>query len=371
MKLYKNIKILLFIFLLPINLIHHLLGFRIVKMNYRRIGHLISEYDAILNIYGVDQKLIYFCINKSLCANRGVLDIISKSHTVFTNRILVLLLESMTRWGRLSVLNTDKYIQANFEAAEYPRVLNNVLARDFKKKLVKDLEGCRSALLINFFGMIPSWYVCIHIRSNDEEYADGEIQKYRNTKLVNMRKSIDFIRKKGGSVILMGGKNRSERVPFDEYFDYTNSKYKSEFNDIALISGCKFFLGNTSGLFQVATFFDISCGISNVVPLSVAPFSEKDIYIYKHHYDNVNKKFLDFSEVKMLGFETERSKWHLQSRISLIENSDEEIESLCIAMYNQVIFGKEIEPTVYGYAKLDQTYYGYHSFAKLDPSFKL
>ena len=58
-----------------------------------------------------------------------------------------------------------------------------------------------------------------------------------------MRKSIDFIRKKGGSVILMGGKNRSERVPFDEYFDYTNSKYKSEFNDIALISGCKFFLG--------------------------------------------------------------------------------------------------------------------------------
>lgn len=340
-------------------------------MNYRRIGHLISEYDAILNIYGLNQKRIYFCINKSLCANKNVLDIISKSHILFTNKIMVILIESMTRWGQMSILDASIYIQANNEAAEYPKVLGNIAVSEFKKSVAKELDGLRSTLLINFFGMIPNWYVCIHIRSNGDEYEDTEIQKYRNTSLAKMKKSIDFIQSKGGSIILMGAKKRSEIVNFDNFFDYPSSGYKSELNDIALISGCSFFLGNSSGLFQVATFFEISCGLSNIVPLSVAPFSANDIYIYKHHYDNLNHKFLDFNEVKMLGYESERFRWHLQNRISLVENSSDEVESLCIAIYKQVILGEKITPIVYGYAKLNSNYYGYHSLAKLDPSFKL
>lgn len=352
-------------------MVHHLLGFRVVKMNYRRIGHLISEYDSILNLYGQNQYRIYFCINKNLCANKSVLDLIANTHILFTEKICVLIIESMTRWGNLSIFDASKFIQADNVAAEYPKILNETTLNDYKLKVVNSFSESRNTLLFKIFGEIPKWYVCIHTRNNDDHYSDGEIQKYRNAKLANLRGSVEFIKKKGGTVILMGGNSRTEEINFNGFYDYATSEFKSELNDIILISGCKFFLGCTSGLFQVATFFNIPCGLANVVPLAVSPFSGKDIFIYKHHYDNLENRFLNFEEVKDLGFESERAAWHLQKRLSLIENSEEEIESLCKKMYKQVILKEEILPTIYGFATLNKSYYGYHSLAKLDPSFIL
>jgi putative glycosyltransferase (TIGR04372 family) len=38
--------------------------------------------------------------------------------------------------------------------------------------------------------------------------------------------------------------------------DYA-SKYRTDFGDIYLPAKCKFFLGNTAGIYQVSTIFDI------------------------------------------------------------------------------------------------------------------
>ncbi len=371
MSIYKIIKIILYIVLLPINLIHHFLGYKVVKINYRRIGHLVSEYDYILTTYAVDNKYIYFAIQKNECANKYLIELISRSHRLITNKALVLLIESMTRWGRYSVVDTSQVILANHGPALYSKILNESNPSIYKNQIKNELNSERSKLLTKIFGSVPDWYVCIHVRTDDDKYKDGEIQEYRNSKVKSFKKAVDYINNKGGLVILMGSKNRVEKINFNNFFDYASSNYKSDINDIILISGCKFFLGSTSGLFQVATFFNIPCGLSNVVPLSVSPFSKNDFYIYKHHYDNFTNRFLNFDEVKSIGLESERSKWHLQNRITLVENTEEEIENLCKIMFDQVILGKEVPKTVYGYAKLNPAYYGFYSMSKLDPTFDL
>jgi len=370
-QIFEIYKVLLFIVLFPINLLHHFIGFRVVKLNYRRIGHLISEYDSILLTYGLNNKYIYFAIPEDSCANKYFLKIISMSHVLFSKRIIVHLIQSMTRWGSFSVCDSSKFILAERNSALYPKLLNEVNFSIFKKQIAEDLKAERHELLTNIFGSVPDWYVCIHIRSNDDEYLDREMQKYRNSSLINLRKAVNFIKSKNGRVLLMGPKKRMKRDFEDGYFDYASSALKSDFNDIVLISGCKFFLGCTSGLFMVATFFGIPCGLSNIVPLTVSPFSKNDFYIYKHHFDTVNKKYLNFDQVKNIGLESERVQWHLQTKIQLVENSEEEIESLCKILYDQEILGNKIHHAIHGYAKLDSSYYGFHSLSRVDPSFVL
>jgi putative glycosyltransferase (TIGR04372 family) len=365
------IKIALFIFLLPINLMHHAIGYRLININYRRIGHLVSEYDSILNIFKEDNKYIYFCIDEKQCANKFLLELISEKYRVYRCKLIIIILESMTRWTNLSIIDVSEFIQANCTAATYPLLLNNSINKEYKNKLIKKYESERSKLLNIFFKKIPDWYVCVHYRSNDDKYPDGKIQEFRNSSLSNLKSAINYINNCGGSVILMGSNNRSEQVVFSNFYDYPNSIFKSDKNDILLISGCKFFLGSTSGLLQVATFFDIPSAVTNCTPLSISPFHRNDIYIYKHYFDNTSKVLLGYNELLSLGLVENRSTWQNIENISLIENTEKEIESLVVLMNNTLDRNFGIKNKKYGYSKLNKKYYGYNSEAKVDPSFDL
>jgi putative glycosyltransferase (TIGR04372 family) len=212
----------------------------------------------------------------------------------------------------------------------------------------------------------------VHYRSNDDKYQDGCIQEYRNSSLSNLKMAINYINNCGGCVILMGSSNRSEQVDFSNFYDYPSSIFKSDKNDIILISGCKFFLGSSSGLFQVATFFDIPSALANCAPLSISPFHRNDIYIYKHYFDKKSKMLLGYDELLSLGLVENRSTWHNIKNICLIENTEKEIESLVVLM-NKTLDGNIVVKNnkKFGYSKLNKNYYGYKSEATIDPSFDL
>ena len=85
------------------------------------------------------------------------------------------------------------------------------------------------------------WFVTIHMRepSYRGETKDNTTQDFRNVNIDDYKDSIREIIKMGGNVIRVGDSNMTKIENFKGFFDYANSKYKSEFMDVFFWSKIK------------------------------------------------------------------------------------------------------------------------------------
>jgi putative glycosyltransferase (TIGR04372 family) len=179
--------------------------------------------------------------------------------------------------------------------------------------------------ILKQLGIHDKPYVCIHNRTSDylaEAFPSFNFRyhDYRDCSIQNYMMAAEWLTTQGIYVVRMGQVAVDPMVTDNPMIiDYTNNN-RTDFGDIYLPAHCKFFLGNTAGIWLIATIFGRNNATANNVPFDMTPLLKGDLYIYKN-IDLAFEQQLDFG---IQAFES--------SSITVTENSAEQILHLAMEM---------------------------------------
>ena len=175
-----------------------------------------------------------------------------------------------------------------------------------------------------------------YLEKKDREFGqkiDRFYHNYRDCSINNYLMAAEFLARKGIYAIRIGEVIKDKLfVNNSKIIDYA-SRYRSDFGDIYLPAKCKFFLGNTAGLFCASLIFNIPVALANFIPIGAPPLSARDIFIPKKLWLTKYKRFLTFREIIEMGaHEWAYTQNYLDNGIEVIENTPEEILELAKEM---------------------------------------
>jgi putative glycosyltransferase (TIGR04372 family) len=184
-------------------------------------------------------------------------------------------------------------------------------------------------------------FVCFHAR--DKAYLDKAFSSrppdgwsyhdYRDCDIENYFPAVEQLASKGLYALRMGHfveKPLAGRDP--KIIDYA-SRFRSDFVDVWLLARCKFFLGNTAGLYSLATTFNTPVAVANWTPFGVTPFRREDLVIHKKYWDTRENRAIGFRELWARKADyLISSEEYTRAGIRLIENTAEEILALAQEM---------------------------------------
>ena len=181
--------------------------------------------------------------------------------------------------------------------------------------------------------------MCLHARDaaylNKQWEGGDSYREFRNCSIENYVEAAKYVVKQGGFALRMGAaveKPLESKVRSKKIIDYA-VHHRSDFGDIYLSAKCKFFLGNTAGLYDVATIFSVPVAIANVIPLNYPPLRSTDLFIPKKIWSERQKRFLTFREMlnsEIIDFLNPQE--YTNAGLTPHENSPEEILDLAIEM---------------------------------------
>jgi putative glycosyltransferase (TIGR04372 family) len=177
-----------------------------------------------------------------------------------------------------------------------------------------------------------AWFVCLHVR--DPGFRGREKQQcFRNADVNTYRAAIASIAARGGWVIRVGDRGMQPMAPMEHLIDYAHSQAKSDWMDVFLCAGCRFFIGSQSGLSLVPGTFGVPCAMTNWASLGTPPWSGKDLFLPKLCWSEKEKRYLTFAEIvrSPLGYAQLTETFSFQ-RVQLQDNSAEEINDLVLEM---------------------------------------
>ena len=198
-----------------------------------------------------------------------------------------------------------------------------------------------------------SQHVCIFAK--DRLYTDSPdtvldpksywgTRDFRNCNIKNYLPAAHYLAEEGIYVFRMGIHHPEELLPDDIHpniIDY-NGKVRStlddpDFSDAYLQATCKFFLGCTSGIYQLSSIFGVPVAYANMVPYGECGRMDHDIFIVKKCRNRANGEFIPIQEMINMGVDSdwltleEIEKLENQG-IEFVENTDEEILDLAKEM---------------------------------------
>lgn len=156
---------------------------------------------------------------------------------------------------------------------------------------------------------IDTWFVCFHARdaaylsrrrgfgrtTGQPSYFDCSIRSYYE--------SMKMIEAKGGAAIRMGAlvdERMPEFLQRGRIVDYA-TKHRTDFMDVYLPAHCKFFVGSSSGLFNVARIFNVPYLLTNLAPFPwVGKSGPRNLDIPKLLRRKGDGSFLTFRELRDL-----------------------------------------------------------------------
>lgn len=235
-----------------------------------RIGHLVSEPDC----YAKDRlmwgrrEIGVIALRRSRIANEALLRHWSKYYAVFTNDFAVSLLWPFETFPFL-VRDLGPYMVAmNATAGCYA-----TYARwGHRPPLLALDEAERSAgraALARLGVPDGAWFVCVHSREGGYSPRDEHWHTHRNSDIADYIPAMEAIVAAGGWCIRMGDPTMRPLPAMAGVVDYALSAEKSAAMDVFLCAECRFFVGNTSGLYIVAAAFGRPSALANMTPLSV------------------------------------------------------------------------------------------------------
>jgi putative glycosyltransferase (TIGR04372 family) len=186
--------------------------------------------------------------------------------------------------------------------------------------------------LLDHMGVNKNPYVCIHDRSS--HYLESKFpgnnfsyHNFRDCSIDNYLKAAEWLTTKGVYVVRMGEVIASPlKTNNPMIIDYA-TKHRTDFGDAFLPGTCDFFLGNTAGLYLVATIM--------ARPVDHTPLLKEDVFIFK----NLS---IPFSLIHEIGFEMMESNMGMLEEIfqknntSIEENTADQILDLSIEMYERL-----------------------------------
>ena len=190
-----------------------------------------------------------------------------------------------------------------------------------------------------------AWFVCVHSREGGYSPGDEWQHSFRNASISDYTDAMRAIVARGGWCIRVGDPTMRPLDPIPGVVDYARSSSKSDWMDLFLCARCRFFLGNTSGLFGLAGIFGKPSALANMTPLSVvyAQFPG-DISIPKLLID-AQGRFLSLPEA----FAGEASELFLapefaERGLKTVDNTPQEIAELAIEMLDRLDGNVKDEP---------------------------
>ncbi len=174
-------------------------------------------------------------------------------------------------------------------------------------------------------------FVCVAARTsvyNKKTIGHDFCYDYRNTNFNDYKLALNFLQQNGITTVRMG--RLEEKIEMmGNCIDYAG-KYADDFNDLYLLSNCKFILTTSSGILYIATFFSKPAFVVNGLFTSFGyggtPYTDMDLYIPRKYYDIRKERYLTLRE--MAKIESECLIWgerYEKKGICFIDNTAEEI----------------------------------------------
>lgn len=270
--------------LLPISALGHLLGFRRVTIFTDRIGHLAAEFDCFekeRRLGRLPPNRFWFVLApKSRVANLHLLNYWKPYIHVISNPLACALLKLIT-WKGFMVHDINDYILAFGKSARYYEI-NSAWGNRPPLLSLSDADHKCAQILLSELGLpTGAWYVCFHNREEGFSPQDEVIHSHRNANIDSLISAMQFVVSQGGWCIRMGDSTMQPLPSIPGVVDYAHHDLHSEQADVLLCAGCKYFVGNSSGLWILASIFGVPCALVNMIPISTLGYSPSDISIPK------------------------------------------------------------------------------------------
>lgn len=302
-----------------------LAGARIGVLNHTRIGHLAAntEYYLRRRDAGADrgEETRVFLSSSKPC-NRQLQDMIKRRLPVVESSLLA----AAVATARLRWPDSPVWIDLSSVGPDDWELWGKT-----KPQLsFTDDEERRGRELLRSMG-IPEGapFVCFAMR--DKAYLDGHLKSqsfryhdYRDGDVANCLPAAEWLAGRGIYVLRLGA---AVGKPFESsdsrIIDYA-SRFRTDFGDIYLLGRCKFFLGDTAGLFWPPSILGRPTALMNIVPLThlqPVPNSMLMPKIYKK-----SGRALGFRQVVASGYEAFlRAEQYEAAGVELEQNTPEDI----------------------------------------------
>lgn len=291
-----------------------------------RIGHLASNSEYWLRKQypkrRPDEKFILLAPED--LANHQLVAMIGRVVPVIKSSILYGIVSAANRrWPRLSIWSD--FIETGGLDYDLWKSTGPQLAFTSEEVL-------RGQELLRAMGIAEGApFVCFAMR--DKAYLETQqlglswrYHDYRDVDIDNCRLMAEWLASRGIWVLRMGAVvEKSFGADNPRIIDYANH-YRSDFGDIFLLGHCKFFVGDTAGIFWPACILGVPVALTNQVPITHLCPVPGSMVMPKKYYRSVEGDLLGYREVvesRLDGLFFLQD--YEQAGISLLENTPEEI----------------------------------------------
>jgi putative glycosyltransferase (TIGR04372 family) len=327
-----------------------------VVIPVRFLGHLACEPDLWVKdqALGTRPKTIDILLaSRETVANRRLLSYWRRHFWVVEHPFLCRALESLAAHGGLKI-DPVEYVRNHDTARHtYGAVKVHTVLRNWGERppvlALGDDDRRRGREVLSRLGMPDdAWFVCVQNRepTYDLKYksewpktAVGRVYPFgfRDCAIANYRLAIDAIVKRGGWVVRMGEATTEPLPPMKQVIDYAHLEVKSDWMDVFLCASCRFFLGNSSGLFFMSSIFGVPVARANSVPMASLWSYPDDLVIPKLMWSSRERAYLSFPEV----FGSPLADIHYsfafeEAGIEVLENDPGEIRDLACEMLDRL-----------------------------------
>ena len=327
---YKTLRLVAgAIILLCLRLLSPLVRVRIGFLMYDRIGHLAANTEYWLRKEYTKRRPEEKCIllSSSRPANQQLVDMFKRIVPIIESNVLYgAMALAKKRWPNLPVWLDLASVGPH----------DCILWSNSKTQLAFTAEEMlRGKSLLRTMG-VPDGapYVCFAIRDKAylKDIKKGEpthYHDYRDADIEKCRLMAEWLASKGIWAIRVGAVvGKPFRSDNPRIIDYA-SHYRSDFGDIFLLGNCKFFVGDTAGIFWPAGILGVPVALTNQVPIThLCPIAGSMVMMKK--YRRIGEAdFTSYREIVRSGIDGYLSAQEYETAgIELVENTPEEI--LCM-----------------------------------------
>lgn len=341
--------------LIIVNLISPIILVRWYGLNSQRIGHLIEDTTLYLCKkeagYNVPkQRYVDIFYEKKLTSNTFLSNKISKK-IIIIPKILIKPIDIFQKKLSKIFPNQKKY--------EAYRKLNKKDGYEFINKIkfnniiFSSEENKRGNQFLKNLNVCSNKIVCLNLYDGQylKETFPNENFLHHNMRIDNItdyEMGIKYLISLGYFVFRMGKHNKIKcNIKHNQFIDYSFLNNKSDFFDIFLISKCKFYISNSTGLDHVAIHFQKP--MIKIHP-TIEPFDTENknmLLLTKHHVNNKNQKKMTMKEImkKKCFFYGKKQTWFEAHGIVINNNSPLEIKNIFEEMHllinNKLILNTE------------------------------
>jgi len=324
--------------LLPVTLLLALAGFRRVAVITKRIGHLAAEVDCLLKLRalgGLPARRFFVLAPADRTANASLLEYWEEQLTIIRQPVLCTILDVMSRVPPLRYDVSD-YVLTVASAATYYRVNAEWAQRPPLLRLTRTHAERGRAVLRELGIPDGAWFVCVHVREGGYSPSDEKVHAFRNAHIADVFLAMEAISSLGGWCVRMGDPSMARLPLHERVVDYAHHPLRSPEMDVFLCASCRFFVGNSSGLFIVSSVFGVPSALVNIAPFATMGFSPNDLSIPKLLRSKSDGRYLGFEEILASPISNYRmAQMYEKAGVELVDNSPEEIEELVVEMIHR------------------------------------